>query len=268
VREGARIKIVTSIFPFADLARRVGGDRVEVISLVPPGASEHTWEPTPRLVANVIGTRVFYRVGAGFEPWVEKLLEASGSTFVTVDGSEGVDLLHETATSANPHYWLDPLAMKAGVTRLVVVLAGLDPDHASDYRARGARTLADLDALSAEILGRTSRFASRRLVTFHEAWDYFARRYGLTVAGTLEEFPGKEPGPRHLAALVRTIREENIRAVFAEPQFSSKAADVVAQECGIPVRLLDPLGGEGVPGRSDYDSLMRYNVSVMEDVLE
>src|SRR5439155_8240531 len=118
-----------------------------------------------------------------------------------------------------------------------------------------------------ELRERISRFTLHEIVTFHAAWDYFARRYGLTVLASIEESPGREPGPRAIAGIVRLVREKGLRAVFAEPQFPPKAAEAIAAECGVRVLVLDPLGGEGVPGRGDYPSLMRYNVAVMEEAL-
>jgi len=276
-----RVRVVASIAPLADLARRVGGDRVEVLTLIPPGASEHTWEPTPRAMARMEKVRLFLEVGAGFETWSGRLVDAasSGTGRVTVvDASEGVDLLADPdehgahgdpdgTEHANPHYWLDPVSVSLCIPRIADALAAIDPDGAEGYRARGAQARDEIAALDREIRARTAGFSSREIVTFHAAWDYFARRYGLTVVASIEAFPGREPGPRRITQIVDLVRREKVRAVFAEPQSSAKAAEAIAAECGIPVRLLDPLGGEAIAGREDYSSLMRYNVGMLEEVL-
>lgn len=286
-----RIRIVASIAPLASLAARIAGPSAEIITLVPPGASEHTWEPAPRDVERLSRAQVFFKVGLEFEAWASKLLDANAVGYEVVDASRAVDLIDETeegsahrsslpaalharspddpgAVHANPHYWLDPLSLEDGVTHLAEVLAGLDPKNAGDYRARGLETISALRSLDEDIRRRTSRFTSKRLLTSHEAWDYFARRYGLEIVGAIEEFPGKEPGPRHVVDVVRLARSDRIRAVFAEPQYPTKAAEVIASECQVPVLLLDPLGGAGVAGRSDYFSLMRYNLDIMGSALE
>jgi ABC-type Zn uptake system ZnuABC Zn-binding protein ZnuA len=284
--DDGRIRIVASIAPLADLARRVGGDRVVVTTLVPAGASEHTWEPTPRAVARLGEVRLFLRVGAGFEPWAGRLVAAVASDapqIVTIDASQGVDFLADGAhghgadehgpeegtgaAHANPHYWLDPASVSLCLPRLADALAAIDPADEEGYRRRAAQTRADLDALDLEIRDRTARLSSRGIITFHAAWDYFARRYGLAVVASIEAFPGREPGPRRVAEIVDLARRANVRAIFAEPQSSAKPAAAIAAECGIPVRVLDPVGGEGIPGRGDYFSLMRYNVGVLEEVL-
>lgn len=267
-----RIRIVASIAPLADLARRVGGDRVVVTTLVPPGASEHTWEPTPRAVARLGNVRLFLRVGAGFEPWAGRLVSAAatdGLPVTEVDASSGVDLMadEDNDSHANPHYWLDTEAVSLCLPRLAEALADIDPAGAEGYRRRAAQTQAELASLDREIRDRTARFTSRGIITFHAAWDYFARRYRLTVLASIEAFPGREPGPRRVAEIVDIARREKVRAIFAEPQSSAKAAEAIASECRIPVRVLDPLGGEGIAGRGDYFSLMRYNVAVLEEAL-
>ena len=265
---------MATIAPFSDLARRIGGARCEVQTLVPAGASAHTWEPRPRDAARLAKADLFFEVGLGYEAWVEKLVGADRHGFVIVDGSEGLDLIEEMeengehhAGAANPHYWLDPLSMREPCARLAAALARLDPEDRDGYTARARQTGAELEALDCEIRARTAGLAERRLVTFHPAWDYFARRYGLTVLAAIEPSPGKEPGPRYVAQIVRMVRENRVRAVFAEPQFPSKAAEAIAQECGVKVFTLDPIGGERMPGREDYVSMMRYNVSVMEEAL-
>lgn len=282
-----RLRIVASIAPLASLAARIAGPEAHVLTLIPAGASEHAWEPVPRVVEKVSRAQAFVQVGFGFDAWAVKLLEANAPGCVRIDASRGVDPVQESgehagahpadpgssareeqrAQGSNPHYWLDPLSLEGGVRQLVEVLARLDPDRSAEYRSRGQQTCTDLEALDAEIRRRTAQFSSRKLLTFHDAWSYFARRYGLEIVGSIEQFPGKEPGTRHVVNVVRLAREQGVRAVFAEPQSPTKAAEVIAAECGIPMRLLDPLGGEAVPGRGDYFSLMRYNVDVMESVL-
>lgn len=282
-----RLVVVATIPPLADLARRVGGERVDVVTLVPPGASEHAWEPSPRDAMRLQAADVFFRVGFGFETWASKLVEAGGGDHLTVDASETVEPIAaaddgparplgkggDAAASragdivANPHTWLDPVAMEGAVARLAEALAKRDPDGGAEYRSRATATADELRALDAEIRARTAAFSSRVFVSYHSAWDYFARRYGLEVAGSIEESPGREASPRHIAKIVALVKSRKIRAVFAEPQFPPKVAEAVADECGVPVLTLDPLGGPGAAGREDYLALMRYNVGVMEQVL-
>ena len=296
-------RIVASIAPLASLARRVCGPGCDVATLVPPGASAHTWEPSPRDAERLARVDIFFIVGLGYEAWLGKVVGGGGSTYETVDGSEGIDFLFDaeslsataapearaagaagaasavgragepaagvprSAAFANPHYWLDPVAMKSAVRRLAEALGRKDPVRAKEYAARAEQTEEELDALDAEIRDRISKFTIRKLIAFHPAWGYFARRYGLSVLGAIEESPGREPGIREVEEIVRLVRTSGLRAVFAEPQFPAKAAEAIAAECGVKVLILDPVGGEGIPGRADYFSLLRHDVRVMEEAM-
>jgi zinc transport system substrate-binding protein len=272
-----KLRVTCSIFPLADIASNVGGDGVDVQVLIPPGASPHTFEPSPREFKTFADTRVFVMVGAGFEFWAEKLVTAASSeSLVVVLASGGVDLIeglashdranqhHSDNEHANPHIWLDPLIAKRIAYRIAASLAEVDMVNAADYLTRATEYTASLDSLDSEIRESVSAFQIKEYVAFHPAWSYFARQYGLTEVGIIEESPGREPTPRQFKKIVEDIRKYNIKAVFAEPQLSAKAASAIAAETGVELLLLDPLGGRGLPERDSYLKLMRYNLSVMK----
>jgi len=276
----APLRVAATIFPVADMVRNVGGDHVSVSVLLPAGASPHTFDPRPSQIRVLSEARLLFEIGAGLEPWADDLARAAGSRDLTVvQLSEGIELLgldapqelaadHDHPIShANPHVWLDPVHTISMVHRIAETLAEMDPAHASSYFQNASRYMEELVGLHEEIRRTTAEFASRRYVAFHPAWAYFARRYGLEPAGIIEESPGREPSPRHLQKILRAIRSYDIGAVFAEPQLSSKAADVIAAEAGVEVVVLDPLGGEGLEGRASYLALMRYNLSKMARAL-
>jgi zinc transport system substrate-binding protein len=272
----ARIPVVASIVPLGDLVRQVGGDRVQVRVLLPPGASPHTFEATPDAVREFAGARLFFQVGAGLESWAAALVQAAGGVR-TVTLSEGMDLIrlaggHEppgdarTREPGNPHLWLDPLLALRMTGAIERALGEADPAGASVYRANAEAYGRSLRELDAEIRRTVSGFRVRSFVSFHPAWDYFARRYGLVQAGVIEESPGRDPTPRQLAAIVAAIRAAGIRAVFAEPQLNPKPAEVIAREAGVRVVILDPQGG--LPGRETYLDLMRWNLARMREAME
>jgi zinc transport system substrate-binding protein len=125
---------------------------------------------------------------------------------------------------------------------------------------------ARLRELDKEISGKTKLFRTREYVTFHSAWNYFSRRYGLKVAAVIEESPGKEPAPRHVKEIIDTLKSLNTRVIFAEPQFSPKVAETIAREAGAKVLFLDPEGGP--KGRETYLEMMRHNLAIMEKALK
>ena len=291
---GEKLQVIASIFPIADMARQVGGNDVEVTTVVPAGASPHTFEMKPSLVKTFASAKVFLMIGAGLEFWADQLVQSSGRKLKPVVLSDGITLIrsadphhdesveetpHASNKSAhtehahshdggNPHVWLDPHLAKIMVTRIQQALSIADPAHASDYEDRAKAYLGKLDALDRDIADTVNQFRTRQVISFHASWDYFAARYGLTLAGVIEKTPGRNPTPREIAGIVSSIRKFDIRAVFAEPQFSPKVADVIAREAGVRVLILDPLGGETLAGRNTYIDLMTYNLRIMKEAMQ
>jgi len=279
--QAERIRVVATILPLADVARKVGGKAVEVTCLLPPGASPHTFEPRPGQLQAVSRAQIFLSVGAGLDDWVAKLVESAPGA-VHVVATRGMELLapveHEHGTggdghghegaAGDPHVWLDPLAVRDVIAPAICeALVTVDPARADTYRGNLARYQEELSSLDREIRDRVASFRRREIVTFHPAWAYFARRYGLEQVAVLVESPGKEPPARWLGEVADTMRRLRINVVFAEPQFNPALAEAVARELGGRVLFLDPLGGEGIPGRDSYLGLMRYNLGVLAEAL-
>jgi zinc transport system substrate-binding protein len=262
---GGKLKVVASIAPLADFAREVGGGRVDVTLLLPPGASPHTYEPAPKTVLAIAKADVFIRIGEGFEFWADRLVSASNPGVRTVKCSQGLALLRHDG-GVDPHIWLDPLICIKIIKKIEEAFSAADKADSSYYRQNAASYIASLSALDREIAERVKTFRTREYVTFHPAWNYFSRRYGLKVAGVIEEGPGKEPSPRHLGRLLADLKRMKTRIIFAEPQFSPKMAEVLAREAGGEVLILDPIGG--TDGRRTYIDMMRYNLSVMEKAMK
>lgn len=279
-----KLKVVASIFPLGDIAKQVGGERVDVKVMLPPGVSPHTFEPTPLEMMEMHNAKVFVKAGAGLEFWAEKMLKASGSKgLIVVDASAGLPLTkgihsreaemknynsHDFSESADPHIWLDPVFAKTVVDKITDVLSRADSAGKQYYSERAGKYKKDLDALNNEIMEEVKKFRIKEYVTFHPAWNYFSKRYGLKVAGVIEESPGREPSPKHIARIIREIKRIRSKVVFAEPQFNPAIAEVIAKEAGANVLFLDPIGGPNIKGRDTYLGLMRYNLSVMKEAME
>lgn len=285
----APIPVAASIGPLGDFCRKVGGARVQVTVLIPSGASPHVFEPTPREVAQAVRAKVLVYVGAGLDPWVERLAASStAASQIRVVAVAGLPLLTEATSVAqeegdiprhagqehrhlpgtgNPHVWLDPVLAQDISRRIAAALIQADPDHRESYEANLKAFLQDLEALHQEAARRTAAFAIREFVSFHPSFTYFARRYGLKEVGVIEISPGREPTPGHIRRIVEAIRRYGVRVVFAEPQLSPRTAAVIAREAGVRVLLLDPLGGRP-PYGDDYLRLMRYNLDIMEKAMK
>lgn len=264
-----KISVVASIAPLADFARQVGGDRVEVHLLLPPGASPHSFEPSPRMMAEFARARIFIKIGAGLEYWADRFITATSKGVETVDCSEGIDLLNDDdrhGGGPDPHFWLDPVLCLRIIEKISRVYAAADPAGAAYYQKNAVQYSERLRALDIELREKIGTFGTKKYVTFHNAWNYFSRRYGLQIVGVIEEGPGREPSPRHIDRVLSELRRLKTKVIFAEPQFSPRIADAIAREAGGRVLFLDPIGGRGE--KKTYVDMMRHNLAVMEGAMK
>jgi zinc transport system substrate-binding protein len=281
----SKVSVVASIVPLGDFCQQVGGDLVQVQVLVPPGASEHTFEPSPSVVAKAAQARVFVYVGPGMEPWAERLLKMSEvSGRVVVEAVHGIALLEDETEGhalegrsaggevhghegGNPHVWLHPVLAQGICRRIADAFIQVDPQHRTTYESNLQKYLKQLESLDEDFRKAVSAFRIKDFVSFHPAYSYLAKRYGLREAGVIELSPGREPTPRHIQQIVETIRKKGIRVVFAEPQLSPRVAEVIAKEARVRVLMLDPLGGRS-PYGTNYVGLMKYNLSMLEEAMK
>ncbi len=257
----AGLLVVASIPPLGDFARQVGGNRVKVEVLVPAAASPHTYELTPAQLRAVSRARLLILNGVGLEFWADEVVSSAQNPYLkTVAVSEGMKILAGDADEpgGNPHTWLSPRNAIKHVERIRDGLVEIDPAGAGIYRANAGKYIQELAALDEQISTAVAGFSSRQFIAFHAAWEYFAADYGLEQAAVVERTPGQEPSPAEIAAIIRKAKEIRARAIFAEPQFSTKAAQVIAEECGAQVLLLNPMGS---PPDYRYLDLMKTNLN-------
>ena len=270
----ARPSVVVSIHPLYDLVRQVAGDDADVVRILPVGASPHVFDPTPRDVARLARADLAITTG-GLDRWVRDLLDAAGGDAVRLEllalpavrellARDFPELAPSDVGNVlawNAHVWLDPRTVAAALPDVVAALVGVDPEHAEGYRARGAALADDLMALDAELAATLAPVAGAAFVPFHDAWPYFAARYGLDLIVEIEPFPGREPSPAYLAMALRLVRDSGAAAIFSETQLNRRPAQVVADEAGVDLFELDPLGG--APDRATYQELLRWNARVL-----
>jgi len=275
---GERMQVVASVYPLYFFARRVGGDRVEVVSLVPPGAEPHDWEPRASDLKTLNSARVFVYNGAGLEPWVDRALKSlDNKGLIPVDTSAGLPLLtgngeggHEPG-GYDPHIWLDPVLAQEQVKRIAAALSQADPAGKDVYEANAQALIAELAALDRDYQALAA-CPRREIVITHAFFGYPARRYGLVQVPMVTSLsPEAEPTPRQLAELVRFVRERGIRYIFVETLVSDRVGRVLAQEAGAQVLVLNPIEGltpeEEAQGK-DYLTLMRENLANLRQGLE
>jgi zinc transport system substrate-binding protein len=262
-RDDASVRVVASLHPVASLVREIGGEAVSVRTLLPPGAHPDSYEATPRVAEALAGADLVVRVGGAVDDWLggrgaaPELVLTQGMTLRGRDHDHGQG---RRQGSGNSHVWLDPILVRDELLpRLTARLSELAPDAASDMGVRADAFADSLTALDAEIRGMLQDARTRVFVSAHPAWIYFADRYDLEEIGVLHPSPGSEVGPRELARLVDTARRRGGAAVIAEPQLGRAGVDALARELAVRVEIADPVGGDGLEGRDDYLSLMRYN---------
>ena len=275
-----KIKVAVSVAPLADLAQQVGEEHVTVTTLVPSAASPHTFEPTPAQVKEVAEANILVLIGLGFEFWAEDVIEsAANPDLIVVYTSEGIEIVHdehehEGHEIGNPHVWLNPRNAMVQVRHIRDALIEADLAHQTEYEVNAEAYLAQLEALDEEIVAQVATWSHREFIAFHPSWAYFTQRYGLVEAAVVERTPGREPSPAELAEIIETARRIGARAIFAEPQFSPKAAETIAAESRAQVLFLNPLGGalrqaqDEAEAPSSYLEMMRYNVAQMEKALK
>jgi zinc transport system substrate-binding protein len=238
-----KLQVVASFYPLAEAARQVGGDRVEVTDLTPPGVEPHDVELSTRQVDRIENADVVLVLGGGFQPGVTRAARRATGRAVTVD-----------APSDDPHIWLDPQRMEAIVDQVAAAIPGADP---GPFKAAIAR----LDVAFKDGLAQCQR---RVIVTAHEAFGYLAARYGLTQEAIAGISPQAEPDPRKLASLADLIRRTGTTTVFTEELVSPKVARALAREAGVKTDVLDPLESGG-PG--DYTRVMGKNLERLRAAL-
>ncbi|OIQ11296.1 metal ABC transporter substrate-binding protein [Neomoorella thermoacetica] len=255
---GAKIKVAATIMPLADMVSQIGGNRVQVITLLPPGSSPHTFEITAPQMKDLAGATLLVQVGGGLDEWAGKFAAAAGPELQIINLGQGL-----VAPGANPHIWLDPILVRDQLAPKVAgALVALDPEHKDYFETNLKKWQQQLTALDREIQAGLAPFAGYAFIEFHPAWFYFARRYHLQELASVEEKPGQEPSAAELANIVQTARSKGKPPVFIEPQFNPQAARTLAAEYGGRVLTLDPLGG-GPGAPTTYIDLMRRNLETM-----
>lgn len=246
------LTVVVTFYPLQHFVQRIGGTRVDVRVLVPPGAEPHDYEPTPQDVVALRHARVVVFNGAGLEPWLTRLLPEMPASAVRVNATEGLPLItrepgnkgaRERDALVDPHVWLDPVLARDQVARILAGLVRADPGGRSEYQANAAALDLELRALHGRFEEALVYCGRREFIATHAAFGYLARRYGLTQIAITGLTPEAEPPPARLAEVVDVARRQGIPTVYYEPLDGPRLAEAVAREAGARVAPLNPLEG-------------------------
>lgn len=269
------VKVVATTTQVGDFVRAVGGDRVDVVQLLRPNSDPHEYEPRPDDVRALLGAPLAFESGDGLDAWMGKVVEESGAhpRVVVLADTNVARLRGEDAGSDgsrwDPHWWHDPRNAEAAIPAIRDALARANPAAAAVY-ARNARAyltrLRRLDAGIAACMRRVPA-AQRKLVTDHDAFGAFARRYGIRTVGAVipSQSTQAQPSAGDVAQLVETIRREHVHAVFPEHAANAKLAQAIAAETGASADASlygDTLGPAGSAGAT-YLGMERHNADAM-----
>lgn len=268
-----------SIGPLAAILDELTSPRARVECILPPGASPHTYSTRPSDLRKIERGALFW-VAPQLDGWAERLPAARKIEVLSLLpepyrlGWGGLHADHEhgdrnhATGDIDPHFWTDPLAIKAILPALVSKLSEIDPAGAQLYQSNAKRMGVRLDALHAELAKTLAPVRGRPVVLFHPSFRYLLRRYGLTLAAVIEPAPGKEPGPRGIMQLVARVKAAKARALFTEPQLSRRVAEAVAETAGLPLLELNPLETADPTKTRRIEDLIRSNALILKKGLQ
>lgn len=268
--DGKRIDVVATTTQAADFVRNVGGSRVKVTQILQPNTDPHSYEPRPDDVAAVAGAKILFTSGDGLDAWASKLVAQSGGSPEVVDlGADVPVRLTGSSGKVDPHWWHDPVDAQAAVARIRETLDRADPRGAPVYQARATSYLTKLGVLDKGIQAclATIPRGERTLVTDHDAFAYFAKRYGIAVVGAVipSQSTQAQPSAADVKRLIGLIRARRVRAIFPESSLNARLAQAIARETGARVGAPlygDTLGPKGSRG-AGYLAMEQANADAM-----
>lgn len=274
----SKVKVVASLPDLKALTEAVGGDLVEVDSLARGAQNPHDIEVRPSLMLKLRRADLLVRNGVGGDPWVEPLLVGSQNSQIFpgspgyVDASVGVRNLPpggavdrsrgDVHPEGNPHFTIDPGTAAQVTQNILDGLKRVAPDSAAKFEEQRRTFLSRLDADMARWQKALEPARGGKVVTYHEGFNYFLNRFGLALAGAIEDRPGIPPSPTHLASLIRLMKEQNVKVVIAEPYADRDTVELVARDGGARALTLPSAVG-GVKGVDTYTQMIDYNVNAL-----
>jgi len=288
-QKAGKPKVVATFSVLGDLLSNIAGDKIEVVTLVGPDSDTHVYEPKPSDVAKIANAVAIFEIGVGLEHWLDKLYQSSSSKakrhvvtsgLTLLDGSDDEpekkdakkdkDKAKAKEEDKDPHVWHDVKNAMHMVRQMRDQLMKVDPANASFYQTKTLAYLLKLEELDTWVFSQVATVprARRKLVTNHDTFNYFAKRYGFDIVGDAlgsTSTEGAEPSPKDIVKLIRKIKDAKVPVIFAENIESNKLIKRLATEAGVrlgPELFTDALGKAGSPGET-YEKMVRYNVTAI-----
>lgn len=261
--------VAATIFPLTDIIRNIAGTAAQVIQILPAGASPHTFDLTPGKIRQLQKARIIFKIGQ-VDDWIDMVAESAPAArivslhrFISLKRSSADVHDHDHSPKSpgldfDPHYWLDAGNGAIMAREICAVLSALAPEQATVFKKNSDRYQIELQRLEIEMKKACAALKNRKLIVFHDGWNYFAAACGLEIIAVFQPAPGREPAPRDLQKLYALAKANSIKAVFSEPQLPAAILEPMLADLGLHLFILDPLGGAS-PGDS-YVGMLRRNV--------
>ena len=262
--------ILASFYPMYIMALNVaqGVPGVRVINMTKPQTGcLHDYQLSPQDVKTLSTAWAFVVNGGGMESFIDKAIKQQPNLKI-INASRGIELIKGDGNEGdNPHVWVSVGDAISQVKNVAEGLSAIAPKNATRYHTNADVYVAKLEALRKRMHDGLANISSREIITFHEAFPYFAKEFNLNIVAVIEREPGSEPNARDLAETIKIIRSHKVKALFAEPQYSPKAAETIAHETGIKVSVLDP-AASGPESPDAYINIMDANLKSLESALK
>ena len=270
-KEDGKFKIVTSFYPMyvATINITKGIDGVEVKNMTKPQTGcLHDYQLTPADLKTLEKANAFVVNGAGMEAFLDKVVKQQEKLKI-IDASKEIDLLKD-GTEGNPHVWVSITNAIKQVRNIEEQLSAADPKHADQYKENADAYAAKLENLKQDMHAAVDSLPNKNIVTFHEAFPYFAKEFNLNIVAVIEREPGSDPTPKDIEETVDKVKSLNIKALFVEPQYPEGAAQTISKESGAKVYTLDPVvTGDADENAADaYINVMKKNAQVLQEALQ
>lgn len=265
---GDKFTVVTSFYPMYVFTKNVIGDipRVELINMTQPQTGcLHDYQLIPADLKTLEKADTFVINGAGMEGFMDKVIKQRPDLNI-IEAAKGMELLKDDSGEENPHVWVSISGAITEVKNIAEGLAAADSKNAASYRQNADKYVRLLEQQRDKMHQKLDNFNNKNIVTFHEAFPYFAKEFGMNIVAVVEREPGTEPSAGELAVLIDRIKGTKVKVLFAEPQYSKKAAESIAKETGARVYMLDPVvTGEKDAPADAYLKAMDQNLKVLEE---
>lgn len=277
IESNNKLTIVTSFYPMYISTLNIVKDipDVEVINMTAPQTGcLHDYSLSTKDLKTLSSADIFVINGAGMESFLDDVIDEY-SDLKIIEASNGISLIEDTdhdehEHDVNPHVWVSISKNIEEVSNIAKELSAFDPNHASEYEANADAYIAKLENLRTEMHAALDNVNNKDIITFHEAFPYFAEEFNLNIAGVIEVEPDSEPSAKEVENIISIINEKNIKALFTEPQYSSKIADTIAKETGASIYTLDPIvtGDANEDAYDDYIIKMQENLNTLKEALK